>query len=175
MSTRASDGRFEPAAGGAPVGLYIGYYREQRRGHQLVTSVNELTNEEVEKDWSRTASAQTELDGQAWRTADLRGQAADRLPLGGQMDDLAEVDGGVLRRLELEALARRQEDAAVGGESDALGIMVAAADLRLLPPDDIEPHQARRAVAQFERAIAERGAAGAVHADGRRQAVTACD
>ncbi|KQV48394.1 hypothetical protein ASC95_20865 [Pelomonas sp. Root1217] len=78
-------GRFEPAAGGTPVGLYIGYYREQRRGHQLVTSVNELANEEVEKDWSRTASGQTELDGQAWRTADLRGQALNQVSGGGSM------------------------------------------------------------------------------------------
>jgi exosortase A len=49
----ALHGRFEPAGGGAPIGLYIGYYRDQRYGRQLVTSVNELVNDEVDKDWSR--------------------------------------------------------------------------------------------------------------------------
>ncbi|MFT7724558.1 MAG: exosortase A [Roseateles sp.] len=66
--------RGEPEAG-ASVGVYIGYYRDQRAGRQLVTSVNELVNSEEDKVWSRTASGTGSVDGQAWRTAELRGQA----------------------------------------------------------------------------------------------------
>lgn len=65
-------GRYEPVAGGAPVGVYIGYYRGQRQGRQLVTSVNELATGD---EWVRTASGVSVLDGQSWRTAELRGQA----------------------------------------------------------------------------------------------------
>ena len=72
-------GRFEPAAGGAPIGLYVGYYRDQRFGRQLVTSVNRLVNDEVEKTWAQTGSGQDQFDTAAgplrWRTAELRGQA----------------------------------------------------------------------------------------------------
>lgn len=67
-------GRFEPAAGGPSMALYVGYYRDQRYGRQLVTSVNELVNSESEKDWTVTASGRGEADGQVWRTAELRGQ-----------------------------------------------------------------------------------------------------
>lgn len=65
-------GHYEPVAGGPSVGLYIGYYRDQRYGRQLVTSVNELVHGE---DWVRTVSGLTALGGQSWRTAELRGQA----------------------------------------------------------------------------------------------------
>lgn len=68
-------GRFEPASGGAPIGLYVGYYRGQRSGSQLVTSVNDVVSNEESKVWSRTASGHLLLAGQDWRTADLRGQA----------------------------------------------------------------------------------------------------
>lgn len=67
-------GRFEPAAGGPAVSLYVGYYRDQHYGRQLITSVNDLVNDEHDKQWSRTASGSAELGGQAWRTAELRGQ-----------------------------------------------------------------------------------------------------
>lgn len=68
-------GRYEPAAGGPAVSVYVGYYRDQHYGRQLITSVNDLVNDEIEKRWSRTASGLAELGGQPWRTADLRGQA----------------------------------------------------------------------------------------------------
>lgn len=66
-------GRYEPVtAQGAAVGLYIGYYRDQRYGRQLVTSTNQLLGGDV---WARTASGTAALDGQSWHTAELRGQA----------------------------------------------------------------------------------------------------
>lgn len=72
-------GRFEPAAGGPAVGLYIGYYRDQSPGRQLVTSVNQWVDDETDKQWSRTAAAMTTLATPAgplpWRTGELRGQA----------------------------------------------------------------------------------------------------
>lgn len=68
-------GRLEPSAGGAPLGLYIGYYRDQRYGRQLVTSVNAVVNDEDGKEWSRTATGRNAVGAQAWRTAELRGQA----------------------------------------------------------------------------------------------------
>ncbi|MBW8891370.1 MAG: exosortase A [Burkholderiales bacterium] len=72
-------GQFRPTGGGAPVGLYVGYYRDQRYGRQLITSVNQLVNDEVDKDWAVTAKGQIALDTPVgslrWRTADLRGQA----------------------------------------------------------------------------------------------------
>ncbi|MDG0836042.1 EpsI family protein [Pelomonas saccharophila] len=73
-------GRFEPQdAGGPAVGIYVGYYRDQRYGRQLVTSVNQMVNAETEKEWAQTAGGLAELDAPAappsWRTAELRGQA----------------------------------------------------------------------------------------------------
>jgi exosortase A len=79
----AIHGSFEPAAGGGKVGVYIGYYRDQRYGRQLVTSVNELVNDEDDKDWSRTAAGRIEVDGLPWRTAELRGQALSLVHGGG--------------------------------------------------------------------------------------------
>lgn len=70
----ALHGRYEDGSGGT-VGMFVGYYRDQRHGRQLVTSVNQLVNVETDKDWSVIASGGAELDGQAWRTAELRGQA----------------------------------------------------------------------------------------------------
>jgi len=78
-------GRFEPASGGAAVGLYVGYYREQRYGRQLVTSVNQLVNDEEDKEWSRTAAGRDEAGGQPWRTAELRGQALNQVSGGGNL------------------------------------------------------------------------------------------
>lgn len=72
---------------GADVGLYVGYYRHQRPGSQLVTSVNRLVDDEVEKVWAVTATgmAQQGQDGSGprWRTADLRGQALSQVSGGG--------------------------------------------------------------------------------------------
>lgn len=69
-------GRYEPEAGGPAIGLYVGYYRDQRQGRQLVTSVNVMTGGD---DWARTRSGVTEFDGHVWRTADLRGLALGQL------------------------------------------------------------------------------------------------
>jgi len=79
----ALHGRFEPAAGGAPVGVYIGYYRDQRSGRQLITSTNGLVNSGDDKDWVRTEAGRSDLDGQPWRTAELRGQALSQVSGGG--------------------------------------------------------------------------------------------
>lgn len=72
-------GRFEPEAGGAAMGLYIGYYRDQHYGRQLITSVNQLADGEGDKGWSETGQGMAQLDTPAgrldWRTTDLRGQA----------------------------------------------------------------------------------------------------
>ncbi|MFN3303448.1 MAG: exosortase A [Roseateles sp.] len=80
-------GRFEPQAGGPAVGVFIGYYRDQRYGRQLVTSVNRLVDEETEKEWSQTARGLVRLDTAglppAWRTGDLRGQALNVVSGGG--------------------------------------------------------------------------------------------
>ncbi|MFT7774343.1 exosortase A [Roseateles sp.] len=72
-------GRLEPSTGGAAVGVYIGYYRDQRYGSQLVTSANALVDDEDDRDWSRTAAGRGEAGGQAWRTAELRGQALSQI------------------------------------------------------------------------------------------------
>jgi exosortase A len=84
---RVLHGRFEPEAGGAAIGVYVGYYRDQRYGRQLVTSVNQLVNGETAKEWSQTASDRTLLDTPAgplsWRTAELRGQALAQVSGGG--------------------------------------------------------------------------------------------
>jgi EpsI family protein len=75
----ALHGRFQPAAGGPSVGLFFGYYRDQRFGRQLVTSVNQLVDDEHDKQWSRTGSGSAKLDTTAgtvpWRITELRGQA----------------------------------------------------------------------------------------------------
>ncbi|WP_457427303.1 exosortase A [Roseateles sp. P5_E7] len=80
-------GRFEPEAGGPAVGVYVGYYRDQRYGHQLITSVNQLVNDENDKDWSKTGSGQAMLDAPAgplpWLTGELRGQALSQVSGGG--------------------------------------------------------------------------------------------
>ncbi|MDR7295169.1 exosortase A [Pelomonas aquatica] len=72
-------GRFEPEAGGPAIGVYVGYYRDQRYGRQLVTSVNRLVNDGADQDWSQTAGGRATLDAPgappAWLTAELRGQA----------------------------------------------------------------------------------------------------
>jgi exosortase A len=79
----ALHGRFVSEAGGPAVGLYVGYYRDQRQGRQLVTSVNRLANDDADKGWTQTASGQTVLNGQPWRTGELRGQALSRVVGGG--------------------------------------------------------------------------------------------
>ncbi|MGQ3051444.1 MAG: exosortase A [Roseateles sp.] len=75
-------GRYEPVAGGAPVGLYVGYYRDQRYGRQLVTSVNVLVNDD-HKEWSRTAAGRADVGALPWRSAELRGQALNQVSGGG--------------------------------------------------------------------------------------------
>lgn len=74
-SAASVHGRFEPAAGGPPVGFFVGYYRDQRYGRQLITSVNDVVNDEDDKAWSRTASSRGEAAGLTWRVGELRGQA----------------------------------------------------------------------------------------------------
>jgi len=77
-------GRYEaPAASGAPVGVYVAYYRDQRYGRQLVTSVNVLVDDGDGGTWSRSSSGTTQVDGQSWRTAELRGQALSQVSGGG--------------------------------------------------------------------------------------------
>ena len=78
-------GRFEPAAGGPPIGVFVGYYRQQGYGRQLITSVNDMVNIEEEKEWSRTARGLDSVDGQAWRTGELRGQALNQVSGGGNL------------------------------------------------------------------------------------------
>jgi len=76
-------GRYVPEAGGPGIGLYVGYYRDQRYGRQLVTSVNQMVYAETEKDWAQTAHGATTLDmpqgPQDWRTGELRGQALNQI------------------------------------------------------------------------------------------------
>jgi len=78
-------GRYEPVDGGPSVGMYIGYYRDQRFGRQLVTSVNGFVDDELDKQWAVVSTPVPEqLDAQAWRTAELRGQALSQVSGGGQ-------------------------------------------------------------------------------------------
>ncbi len=76
-------GHFEADAGGARVGVFIGYYRDQRYGRQLVTSTNDLISDDEGYVWSRTAAGTGEVDAQPWRTADLRGQGLSQISGGG--------------------------------------------------------------------------------------------
>ncbi len=82
-------GRYEPEQGGGAIGVFIGYYRDQRPGRQLVTSVNGVVNNELDHEWSRTASARAVLDTDAgaldWRVAELRGQALSQVSGGGSL------------------------------------------------------------------------------------------
>lgn len=77
-------GQYQRADGTAAVGLYVGYYRDQRPGRQLVTSVNVLAQDGGENAWSRTSAGATRAQGQAWLTADLRGQALHQIVGSGQ-------------------------------------------------------------------------------------------
>ncbi|MEO6277421.1 exosortase A [Roseateles sp.] len=76
-------GRYEPEAGGPAIGLYIGYYRDQRQGRQLVTSVNRFIDDENNKQWSQVSAGGAVLDTpsgpQAWRIGELRGQALSQI------------------------------------------------------------------------------------------------
>jgi len=82
-------GRYEPERGGDAIGVYIGYYRDQRPGRQLVTSVNGLVDGEASGNWSRTGSARASLDAGAgatdWRVAELRGEALSQVSGGGSL------------------------------------------------------------------------------------------
>jgi exosortase A len=79
-------GHFEPdGAGQGAVGVYIGYYRHQQAGHQLITSVNGLVGNEDAKTWSQTSSGQTSVNGIGWRTAELRGQSLNAVSGGGSL------------------------------------------------------------------------------------------
>src|SRR6186713_3244107 len=59
-------------------------------------------------------------------------------PVGIDAHDLAEVAGEVLRRIELEALAERDEQGAVGGKGETRAEMIAALNLRLLAEDHLD-------------------------------------
>ena len=76
-------GRYEPAQGDGRVGVYIGYYRHQRHGNQLVTSANQLVGDEANSGWVLTQTAHVDVDSLAWRTAELRGQALSQVAGGG--------------------------------------------------------------------------------------------
>ena len=73
---------------------------------------------------------------------------ADALSLVRHMNDLAKVAVRILRRIELEPLAAADEHRPVRSEGDAFGIMRAAADFRLLAPNDPEAVDARLALPQ---------------------------
>jgi EpsI family protein len=76
-------GQYQRADGATTVGVYVGYYRDQRPGRQLVTSVNAIV-QDGHGSWSRTASSTTQADGQTWRTAELRGLALQDIVAGVQ-------------------------------------------------------------------------------------------
>jgi EpsI family protein len=82
-------GRYEPERGGDAIGVYIGYYRDQRPGRQLVTSINGLVDGESDHNWSRTALARASLDAKDspldWRVTELRGQALSHVSGGGSL------------------------------------------------------------------------------------------
>jgi len=81
-------GRFAPESGGPSVGLYIGYYRHQRQGNQLVTSVNAYVDTELDKEWTQAGAGRTVVDipggPQPWRTGELRGEPLSQVVGGGQ-------------------------------------------------------------------------------------------
>src|SRR5436190_4077387 len=88
----------------------------------------------------------------------------DALALGGHMNDLSEIDVGILRGRELETLPTGDEHGPVRGECDALRIMRAAFDLGLLPPNRPETFQARLAVSEYQARIADSCTAGSIRA-----------
>lgn len=59
-------------AGGAEVGLYIGYYRQQSYQSKLISSSNVLYSSN-DAGWVQVAQGWTTEQGRAWRTAELRG------------------------------------------------------------------------------------------------------
>lgn len=73
------DQRF--ARDGMPVGLFVGYYRDQRQGRELVGSLNQMVVT-TDRDWRLTAGGSREIplagDSLRVRTAEIRGRS-DRL------------------------------------------------------------------------------------------------
>lgn len=129
-------GRYE-SADGAAVGLYVGYYREQGYGRQLVTSVNELA---VGERWSRTAYDMTELAGQRWRTAELRGQALSVVTGGGDSAPRLRVwqvywINGQLHTSDWRAKLSGVVQTLLGRGDDAASVIVYA-DKNAVGPDD---------------------------------------
>ncbi len=61
------------------MGVYIGYYRDQRQGRQLVTSVNVLAAAESDS-WARTASGAAEPDGLSDSGAGILADLSQRVP-----------------------------------------------------------------------------------------------
>src|SRR5204862_179472 len=88
----------------------------------------------------------------------------DALALGRHMNDLTEIDVGILRGRELETLATGDEHGPVRGECDALRIMRAAFDLGLLPPNRPETFQVRLALSEYQARIADSCTAGSIRA-----------
>src|SRR5436190_3965946 len=86
----------------------------------------------------------------------------DALPLVGHMNDLSEIDVGILRGGKLETLAAGDEHGPVRGECDALRIMRSAFDLWLLPPNRLETFQARRSLSEYQTRIADSCTAGSI-------------
>lgn len=68
------------AQGQPAIGLFVGYYRDQRAGRQLVTSVNQLADDKI---WSVTSTAPARSAELSWQAADLRGQALSQVVGGG--------------------------------------------------------------------------------------------
>lgn len=133
-------GRFEPSAGAPPVGVYIGYYRDQRYGRQLVTSVNVLAGDEDAKAWAQTVSGATELDAQPWRTAELRGQALSQVSGGGQQAPRLRVwqaywINGRLFTSDWQAKLYGVWRTLLGNGDDA-AVVIVYADKALAGPDD---------------------------------------
>jgi hypothetical protein len=79
----------------------------------------------------------------------------------GEPDDLAGIGIAVLRRVELLAFTRAdEEELAVRREKQAMAVMAAPVEARLLPPDDLEIFDARAAALGDQPAAADGGVAG---------------
>lgn len=135
-------GQLQPAAGGAPLGLYVAYYRNQRYGRQLVTSVNVLVDDGEDPSWSRSAVGQSEQDGQAWRTTELRGQALNAVVGSGQDAPRLRVwhaywINGRLFTRDWEAKLHGVWQT-LSGHGDDGAVVILYADKRAAGPDDAQ-------------------------------------
>lgn len=72
-------GQWVSDADAQAVGLFIGYYRHQTYGRQLITSVNQLVGGEDASPWAQTQQGMASAGDRPWRTAELRGQALSQV------------------------------------------------------------------------------------------------